>query len=313
MKPRIFIGSSTESLEIAYRVKSFFSKDYDCFLWTDGIFKSNESFVETLIKSASLFDFGIMVFAKDDTADVRKKACDITRDNMLFEYGLFLGRVGADRAFVLAEDGVRIPTDLTGITHVFYNTQTNSKGTRTPTSDFDRKLSVLKKQMDENINIGYLGLLPSTALAISYFDNFVKLIANWIVGGKPAISLDGKEFINARLYIKLPDSLDADIKGSATVFYKNKGLRNSRIKTSHREYPIHFEAKESQENLEIYDMPTILCGLNRTMDMYFKKGFIGKKPEQQLAEDYEMGNFRRVLKILVNGDAMCRECVEIID
>ena len=44
MKPRIFIGSSAEGLEVAKRIKSFFSPDYDCFLWTDEIFKNNNSF-----------------------------------------------------------------------------------------------------------------------------------------------------------------------------------------------------------------------------------------------------------------------------
>lgn len=313
MKPRIFIGSSTESLAVANRVKEFFSDDYDCYLWTDGIFKSNESFIDTLMKSASLFDFGIMVFAKDDIADVRNQKYDVTRDNMLFEYGLFLGRVGADRAFVVVENGVKIPTDLSGLTHMFYDTQSESEGTRTPTSEFENKLSGLKKQMDESINIGYLGLLPSTALALSYFDNFIKLTADWIVGDKPEISLDGNTYSNAKLFIKLPDSLDADVKGSAMVFYKNKGLRDSHIKTSHRDYPIHFESKESKECLEIYDMPTVLHGLNKTIDLYFRKGFIGKKSEQQLAEDHEMANFKRVLQLLIDEDAMCRECVEILD
>ncbi len=61
MKPRIFIGSSSEGLDVANRIKDFFKEDYDCYLWTDNIFKNNESFLETLIKSASLFDFGFML------------------------------------------------------------------------------------------------------------------------------------------------------------------------------------------------------------------------------------------------------------
>ena len=45
MKPRIFIGSSSEGLSVAKRVKDFFQNDYDCFLWSDDIFKNNESFL----------------------------------------------------------------------------------------------------------------------------------------------------------------------------------------------------------------------------------------------------------------------------
>ena len=66
MKPRIFIGSSTEGLAVAQRIKTFFEPDYDCYIWNDGIFQFNEGFLETLLKSASLFDFGFMVFAADE-------------------------------------------------------------------------------------------------------------------------------------------------------------------------------------------------------------------------------------------------------
>ena len=43
MKPRIFIGSSTEGLPIAQKIKDFFKADYSCFLWTDDVFKYNEN------------------------------------------------------------------------------------------------------------------------------------------------------------------------------------------------------------------------------------------------------------------------------
>ncbi|MCQ2159483.1 MAG: nucleotide-binding protein [Bacteroidales bacterium] len=313
MKPRIFIGSSYESLQVAERIKDYFSGDYDCHLWSDDIFKSNESFMDTLMKSASLFDFGIMIFAKDDSAIVRGKEFDIPRDNMLFEYGLFLGRVGIDRAFIVVEKDTKLPSDLFGITHVYYETEKSAVGTVIPTKDFEGELSKLKKQMDESINLGHLGLLPSTVTAISYFDNFVKLTADWIVSNMPNITFDGNEYSKAKLLIKLPDSLDADIKDSATVFYKKHGLKDSTIETRHRHYPIHFESKCGDGTLEIYDMPTVIHGLNKAIDLYFKKGHIGKKTEQQLAEDNEMSNFRRVLNILIQQDAMCRECVEIID
>lgn len=313
MKPRIFIGSSYESLQIAERIKNYFSSDYDCHLWSDDIFKSNESFMDTLMKSASLFDFGIMIFAKDDSAIVRGKEFDIPRDNMLFEYGLFLGRVGIDRAFIVVEKDTKLPSDLFGITNVFYETEKTAKGTVVPTKDFEGELSKLKKQMDESIKLGHLGLLPSTVAAISYFDNFVKLTADWIVENMPRIEIEGKTYTKARLLIKIPETLDADIKDSATVFYKKLGLKDSAITTKHRSYPIHFESKVTEDNLEIFDMPTVIHGINKAIDLYFKKGHIGKKTEQQLAEDNEMGNFRRVLKILIQQDAMCRECVDIID
>ena len=59
-------------------------------------------------------------------------------------------------------------------------------------------------------------------------------------------------------------------------------------------------------------MPTILSGIDKAIDMYFRVGHIGKTTEQQLAEDNEMNNFKRVLQLLINEDSFCRECVEIL-
>lgn len=36
MKPRIFIGSSKEGLNVAEYIKNFFSADYDCIMWNEG-------------------------------------------------------------------------------------------------------------------------------------------------------------------------------------------------------------------------------------------------------------------------------------
>ena len=59
MKPRIFIGSSSEGLDVAKRVKDFFKENYDCYLWTDNIFKNNESFYRIKIKFSDIKCFCI--------------------------------------------------------------------------------------------------------------------------------------------------------------------------------------------------------------------------------------------------------------
>lgn len=127
MKPRIFIGSSTEGLAVAQRIKTFFEPDYDCYIWNDGIFQFNEGFLETLLKSASLFDFGFMIFAADDISRIRNQEYNTARDNVLFEYGLFLGRVGIDRAYIIKEDTVKIPSDILGVTLYYLTRQLLTK------------------------------------------------------------------------------------------------------------------------------------------------------------------------------------------
>jgi|GEM_PF-3414639 hypothetical protein len=72
------------------------------------------------------------------------------------------------------------------------------------------------------------------------------------------LELEGRIYKGGILYIKIPDTLDADIKKSAMLFYRKQGLHEAKMITGHRHYPIHFVAKAEGNILEIYDMPTIL-------------------------------------------------------
>lgn len=310
MKPRIFIGSSTEGLPVAKRIKAFFEADYECFVWNDGVFQFNESFIDTLLKSASLFDFGFMVFSSDDISKIRDKEYETARDNVLFEYGLFLGRVGLDRAYVLCEDGVKIPTDLSGLTIASYKVE---KGT--PTDSLEESLTLLKKKIDEKVQLGHLGLLPSTVIAISYFENFIKLVADSVFNNNGKIKISRKFFKVSKIRIVIPDNLDADMKRHAAFYFRQTDFNQTIIKTSHREYPIYVSTSldTDDDTIVIADMPTILYGIDKAIDMYFRVGHIGKTKEQQLTEDREMSNFVRVLKLLIQEDAYCKEIVEIVD
>ncbi len=312
MKPRIFIGSSSEGLGVAKFVKDFFEPDYECVVWNEDVFKENENFLETLLKSASLFDFGFMVFTADDLSEVRTEIFKVPRDNVLFEYGLFLGRLGSNKAFIIQDRNIKLPSDLLGITISNYQTIKDTDGKNVPDLDnLHGTLDRLKKRLDESLRLGTLGMLPSTVVAISYFENFVMLVADWIKNYEPKIEINGVVYKSAKLKIVIPSNLDADIKKRATIFYKTKGLEDSEMKTVHRLFPIHVSSKGDGDQLDIYDMPTILNGIDKAINMYFRVGHIGKSLEQKLTEEHELNNFVRVLRLLIEQDAFCKECVEI--
>ena len=182
------------------------------------------------------------------------------------------------------------------------------------TQSLEVTLEQLKKKIDDNVRLGQLGLLPSTVIAISYFENFIKLVADQIYPFPRDGVMDGKKYESAKLRIVIPKDLDADMKRRATVYYVKNGLSEKVINTSHRSYPIHVQANnENEDALVIADMPTILNGIDKAIDMYFRVGHIGKSIEQELTEHREMSNFVHVLKLLVEGDAFCKECVEIVN
>jgi hypothetical protein len=308
MKARIFIGSSKEGLEIAEQIKKKLNDKYDCYLWTDDIFKFNESFLFTLLKEASLFDFGILVASKDDSSVIRDNSFETPRDNVIFELGLFLGRLGASRAFVIQEIGSKLPTDLLGITVPQFE-KTN------PLSDstsLNFEIERISKTIDEKIKLGELGLLPSTVLAIGYFHNFVSIICDSI-HSKSEILVDGINFNKFELNIIIPKDLDADIKKRAQVYFKSKTLKEIQFETSSRNFPVFVTYEnDSSDILKLYDMPTTLSAVDRAIEMHMRKGHIGKTSEQKLLEERELRNFQMTLQNLIDSDAFCRSLVKVV-
>lgn len=308
MKARIFIGSSKEGLEVAEYVKSQLGSKYECYLWTDDIFKFNESFLYTLLKEASLFDFGILVATKDDYSTIRDKSFETPRDNVVFEFGLFLGRLGASRAFVIQENGAKLPTDLLGITVPQFERVIPLSNSITLNNEIER----ICKTVDEKITLGELGLLPSTVLAIGYFYNFVSIVCE-SCHSKSNILVDETIFKKFELNIVIPKDLDADIKKRATVYFNSKTLKEIQFKTSSRNFPVFVTYdNESKEILKLYDMPTTLSGIDKAIEMYMRKGHIGKTSQQKLLEERELRNFQITLQNLVENDAFCRNIVNII-
>ena len=111
--------------------------------------------------------------------------------------------------------------------------------------------------------------------------------------------------------IVLPKDLNSDIEKRANVFYKEKNFEMINIPTSGRSRPLFVAVDASNNALVLSDMPTTLSGIDKAIDMYLRKGHIGKSNEQQLLEDRELRNFETVLKNLIETDAYCKSFVEI--
>jgi hypothetical protein len=124
MKPNIFIGSSVESLQIAYALQQSLEFDANITVWTQGIFKLSGSALVDLINSLTTFQFAIFVFSPDDISIIRNNKYVTTRDNVIFELGLFMGKLGKDQVFFLVPRDINdfhLPTDLLGITAGTYD------------------------------------------------------------------------------------------------------------------------------------------------------------------------------------------------
>ncbi len=121
-KIRIFIISSAEALEIARTIQNAFEYDFTVVVWTDGVFRASWYPIESLERQLDQSDFAIAVAQPDDITHSRGQASPTTRDNVIFELGMFIGRIGRLRSFLIEPRGeeVKLPSDLSGITALTY-------------------------------------------------------------------------------------------------------------------------------------------------------------------------------------------------
>jgi predicted nucleotide-binding protein len=129
-KIRIFIVSSTEALAVARAIQSAFEYDpFQVTVWTDGVFRASWYPVESLEQQLDNSDFAIAIGSPDDVVESRGKSAMTARDNVIFELGLFIGRLGRKRSFLLEPRGdeVKLPSDLTGITTISYKNVTGKE------------------------------------------------------------------------------------------------------------------------------------------------------------------------------------------
>lgn len=122
-RPAVFIGSSSEGLPFARAVRQQLDQDAEVTMWNEGFFTLGNTFIETLVNSLGTFDFAILVLTGDDLIHSRNDERLGPRDNVIFELGLFMGRLGRSRTIALVESNaaIKIPTDLSGVTTAAYS------------------------------------------------------------------------------------------------------------------------------------------------------------------------------------------------
>lgn len=120
-KPRIFIASAVESLNVADAANLNFDQDAEVTVWRHGFEISSDN-ISSLLDRARASDFAVFIFTPDDVSSIRHEEKPVVRDNVLFELGLFVGSIGKDRCFIVKprDADLHIPTDLLGLTPADY-------------------------------------------------------------------------------------------------------------------------------------------------------------------------------------------------
>jgi len=305
-KPKIFIGSSTAGYAVAEKVKGYLSTNNDCYLWRDqGVWEVNKSTFDNLLRMANYFDFGVFVATSDDLTLTNDKLVIEPRDNVILEMTLFLGTLGRDKSFLLVEDGIKLPSDFSGIYMPRF----------TPGKDdtIEKACSEFADKIEEHFRVGHLSLYPTTALALGYYKNFVSGLVEGVRNAE-ALNFGGVNYTDFRLKVVLPKDLHGSIREKAAVFYQRHGFVENAIKTPFRRHPAWFQLDpQNAPQAIMYDMPSTLTGIDDAIEMIIEKGYKGRSKIQEVIEQRELNNFWRVLQIKIDESPFAKQIVEIVD
>jgi Predicted nucleotide-binding protein containing TIR-like domain len=120
----IFIGSSSGGLKVAESIQILLSNDgFDTMVWNQGIFGLGKGLLEELVAVLHKSDFGIFVLRSDDLLISKNNTYNATRDNVLFELGLYIGYLGRLRTFIVYDNSspTKIIEDLKGVIYTSYD------------------------------------------------------------------------------------------------------------------------------------------------------------------------------------------------
>lgn len=124
--PRVFIASSGESKNLVEIVKNHVEENFNKgeieFNPWYGSFDLSQYPMEALEEQLKISDFAVIMVTPDDISLSKFKFWKSARDNVIFEAGLFMGKITRKRVFIVHPDSCRlkIPSDIQGITTLRY-------------------------------------------------------------------------------------------------------------------------------------------------------------------------------------------------
>lgn len=288
MKRRLFIGSSGEHVGICNIIKD--AIDASCADWLEvdiwkgsGVFELNSGTLEALVRAAREFDYGVFIAAKDDMLFTRGCHKRVTRDNVIFEAGLFMGGLGLNRTFIIASSKVKLPSDFNGATVIMYNGKNPEK------DDIEKLVNALKRTR-EHYRMDHMF---STSLAYGYYEGFIKPVMR-------TLSDEG----SAELTVFVPNNVSE--LHDRILQYKTR-TKSSEVWKSDR----HFYLIQDEDGQDYWDIPRSLRTLESLVEFSKHKSEFGKDTDWNMWMGRELNNFCDVLKTLLDEERLFDEKVHI--
>jgi len=294
IKRKLFIGSSFEELELAKLAKSILDKDFEVTIWNEkvwdsSVFKINQNFLADLIKASLQFDFGILLGTNDDKVIFRGKEVLQPRDNVLFELGLFTGRLGTSKCAFLIDKEIKLLSDFNGLTLADFD--------KSDIVSFESAVNQIKdlflSSADDETNF-----FPSATLASVYFENLIVPICRYIIenGG-----FTSKEILykKCKINVIIPDKIYEDVNLQFEKLKSTIASENVSFKYAGRPRHISIDTQIKNDTLEFIDFPTIITGINHAIANLLPNDFNKLSPDYNSILERELRRFITTLKKLL--------------
>lgn len=148
---RVFVASSSEQLEIVREIVKTInkSKEFHAQPWEEEVFEFSKAYIESLEQELDRADFAIVVLTGEDAGNVRGKSVNLPRDNVIFELGLFSGRLGRERCFFFVDGNTdtKVASDLSGVKPVNFFRGAEASGAARP--DLATQIKKVTKRMSK--------------------------------------------------------------------------------------------------------------------------------------------------------------------
>jgi hypothetical protein len=302
--PRILIISSKEALPVSTLVMDKLTgTGFDVDGWWQ-VFPPNSGYLETLVDSCGYYDAVVAVFGADDRATIRGREVAVPRDNVVFEFGMFLGRLGAKRAFFLLEHGVELFSDWEGVSHASFE-----RGAALD-ADVETATAQIRTVFAGGSSSTQEAHLPEVVLARSYaeervtrlFDAFHdgSTLTEIPARGSPASAEEGERAIDPHLRhptltVLVPHSLK-DLQG---ISYSREVSRYGRVTVTDRRGTETVLCRRGPEGtLQLLDIPLSLRGVESSIKASFSRGFLDQDGRRAHVEARALARWARTLSDL---------------
>jgi hypothetical protein len=245
------------------------------------------------VRASLQFDFGLLLGTQDDKVEVRGTEYLQPRDNVLFELGLFIGRLGLNNCAFLIDTDIKVLSDIKGISLARFD----KKNILTFNEAIKQTREFFKNQQDSDINF-----FPSSTLASVYFENFIKPTCNHLISNDGIVDGDNTKYKDCKIKIIIPERLTSDVNMQFQKIKNKFQTRKLSFDYAGRPRNIDVETIIKDNKLLIIDFPTVLSGINYAISNLLPNDFNALSPDYDIIIHREFERFVYTLKKLALRD-----------